>query len=315
MQMATIFRHRKKLYPLALITLIGLFLVNLIGFVDTKTGSTFGCGEEWPLCNGEWIPSEWDKHVAIEYTHRVSVLVDMILLFVLTVLSWTRYRDQKEMRIIIGVCFSGFIGESVLGALTVLFDNPPWVLAFHMGMALTSVVGLYLWTGWLYRNEVDPLRHQQEADPAGMKKLGQWAWFAVIYFFFVVYFGAYVSFTGSGSFFQGWPVPTEPYDIARHALVIDWVHRLSGFVLLLLILRLSVLAYRMRHERKDLWSICRAMLILIVLQFLSGGLLIYTGLSLAAFLLHVTFPSLVICLLSWLAFKTVPQRRKGALKY
>lgn len=308
--MTTIYRHRKKLYPLALITLIGLFLVNIIGFVDTKTGSTFGCGEEWPLCKGEWIPSEWDKHKIIEYTHRVSVLADLILLMILTVLSWKRYRHRKDMRIIIGVCFSGFIGESVLGAMTVLFDNPPSVLALHMGMALTSLVGLYLWTGLLYRMEVDPSRKNHEVDAAWMRRLGKWSWGTIVYFFLVVYFGAYVSFTGSGSFFQGWPVPTEPYSIAQSALIIDWVHRLSGFVLLLLIIRLSVMTYRIRHERNDLWAICRQMLILIVLQLLSGGLLIYTQLSLAAFLLHVTFPSLIVCLLSLLAFKTVPQREK-----
>ena len=305
--MANIYRHRKKLYPLALITLIGLFLVNILGFVDTKTGSTFGCGAEWPLCKGEWIPTEWDKHKVIEYTHRVSVLVDSILLMILTVFSWKRYRHRKDMRIIIGVCFLGFIGESILGAMTVLFDNPPSVLALHMGMALTSLVGLYLWTGLLYRIEVDPSR-KNEVDAAWMRQLGKWSWGTIVYFFFVVYFGAYVSFTGSGSFFQGWPIPTEPYNIAQNALIIDWIHRLSGFLLLLLIIWLSVLTYRMRHERNDLWALCRAMLIMIVLQFLSGGLLIYTNLSLAAFLLHVTFPSLIICLLSLLAFKTVPQR-------
>jgi cytochrome c oxidase assembly protein subunit 15 len=294
-----------NLYPLALVTLVGLFLVNILGFIDTQTGSAFGCGRDWPLCKGAIIPIGWNPHIAIEFIHRLIVFIDLTLLVILTVATWKRYRTRKEIRVLMGICFTAFVGEAMLGAISVLTDNPPSVLALHMGISLIAFTSLYLWTATLRQIETGKSRRFVMHGAAHVKQLGKWAWGTLIYSFLVVYFGAYVTFTESGVYFQGWPFPTEPYSQAHEALFIDLIHRLMALVLLLLILRLNLLTYRMRLERSDLWAGSLRTLLLVVLQMLSGALLIMTRLNLMAFLLHVSIATFMVGSLSLLGLKTI----------
>ena len=88
-----------------------------------------------------------------------------------------------------------------------------------------------------------------------------------------------------------------------------------AFVLFLLILRLNLLARRMRTERRDLWVASRQSFVLVVLQILSGALLIITKLSLMAFLLHVTIATFLVSSLSLLGFRTFLSKKEWALAY
>lgn len=304
-----------NIFPLALVTLVGLFLVNILGFIDTQTGSAMGCGRNWPLCNGEIFPTVWNPHIAIEFIHRLSVLVDLVLLVFLIAATWKRYRTKKEIRILMGISFLAFVGEGTLGAISVLTDNPPSVLALHMGMSLIAFTALYLWTATLRQIETGKGQQLVMHGTARVKQLGKWAWGTLIYSFLVVYFGAYVTFTGSGVYFQGWPFPTESYSQVRAALFIDLTHRLMALLLFLLVLKLNLLASQVRLERKDLWFGSRHTLILAVLQILSGALLILTKLNLMAFLLHVSVATLLVGSLGLLAYQTCIPQEKGKPEY
>ncbi|MDN4593792.1 hypothetical protein [Polycladomyces subterraneus] len=116
--------RRTNIFPLAFVTLVGLFLINILGFIDTQTGSELGCGRDWPFCKGGIIPAEWDFHTAIEFIHRLIVVIDLVLLVCLTVATWKRYRTRKEIRVLMGICFAGFVGEAALGAMTVFLIIP-----------------------------------------------------------------------------------------------------------------------------------------------------------------------------------------------
>lgn len=178
-----------------------------------------------------------------------------------------------------------------------------------MGMSLIAITSLYLWTATLRQIETGNGQRLDFHDPARVKQLGKWTWGTLIYSFLVVYFGAYVTFTGVGGYFQGWPFPTESYNQVHEALFIDLTHRLMSFMLLLLILRLNLLAYRIRLERKDLWAGSLQTLLLVVFQMLSGALLIISKLNLMVFLLHVSIVTLLVCSLSLLGFKTLLSTR------
>ena len=51
---------------LAVITSLDLLIVLLGGALVTKTGSGQGCGKSWPLCNGEFVPSNLSMETIIE---------------------------------------------------------------------------------------------------------------------------------------------------------------------------------------------------------------------------------------------------------
>lgn len=46
------------------------YALVVFGGIVRITGSGMGCGDDWPRCNGQWIP-EFTLETLIEYTHRL----------------------------------------------------------------------------------------------------------------------------------------------------------------------------------------------------------------------------------------------------
>src|SRR5580698_11562960 len=62
-------------------------LVILWGALVRATGSGAGCGNHWPLCNGQVIPLSPTLHTIIEFTHRCMTGGSAFV--VLGLLVWT----------------------------------------------------------------------------------------------------------------------------------------------------------------------------------------------------------------------------------
>ena len=62
---------QRSLKWLAIATTIGMILVLLGGALVTKTESGMGCGRSWPLCNGQFMPTEITPELIIELAHRL----------------------------------------------------------------------------------------------------------------------------------------------------------------------------------------------------------------------------------------------------
>jgi cytochrome c oxidase assembly protein subunit 15 len=73
-----------------LVTLALNLLVIVWGALVRATGSGAGCGNHWPLCNGEVIPPSPTVHTLIELTHRVTS--GLALLLIVALVIWTRRR-------------------------------------------------------------------------------------------------------------------------------------------------------------------------------------------------------------------------------
>jgi cytochrome c oxidase assembly protein subunit 15 len=94
-------------------------LVILWGAVVRATGSGAGCGNHWPLCNGQVIPLSPRVDTIIEFTHRMMVGGSSIV--VLALLAATFYATVKGQaaRIAAVVTTILLINEAFLGALLV----------------------------------------------------------------------------------------------------------------------------------------------------------------------------------------------------
>src|SRR2546430_15137729 len=64
----------------------GMFLVLVMGVTVTTTGSAEGCGRDWPLCHGRFVP-DFAVATAIEFSHRAVTGVEGILIVALAVLA------------------------------------------------------------------------------------------------------------------------------------------------------------------------------------------------------------------------------------
>ncbi len=94
-------------------------LVILWGTLVRATGSGAGCGNHWPLCNGQVIPLSPGLHTVIEFTHRC--MTGGSTLFVLGLVVWT-FRGTvagQAARIMAVASMVLLLNEAFLGALLV----------------------------------------------------------------------------------------------------------------------------------------------------------------------------------------------------
>ena len=297
---------------LGIISAIGMFIVNFIGFLDTQTGSAEGCGPDWPLCNGQVIPAFNNAHVIIEFLHRALVGGFALVATVFCVLAYVRYRPWLEIRVnaILGVGFI-FI-QSILGALAVVFVNPPEVLALHLGFGLMSMVGVALLAVFLY--QLDALQTNRPSGLA-LRRLSitrvdrYWIWFTWIYTYAAIYLGSDVAFRGAASACSGWPLCNgEIFPGFAGNVGLVFAHRLAALALAVIVSILLYRLHRLRRERPDLYAGGIALFIFVIIQIISGAYVILTHISLNADLLHVSSLMVLFTILSYLAMQTLPYR-------
>ncbi|MCL6517000.1 COX15/CtaA family protein [Alicyclobacillus sp.] len=306
--------RRDGLWKLSAMTLVGLFIVNLAGFLDTETGSALGCGREWPLCNGAVIPSDWGLQTLIEFGHRAVVLVVSVLLVTTAVLAWRRYGRWVEVKWAVGIA-CGFVAlEAFLGAIGVLFGDPPAVLATHLGVSLMAFAGMTLLTAVLGQIQSLPPSDANEGmalRPADTpKRFRRWVVVTLVYTLMALYIGAYIANIHAGAWFRGFPLPTESFAEAGRNLWFDILHRSIGLGLAVLCVWLWLQARRMPADRTDLRHGTTLAVALVAAQALSGGLLVYTGLAIPAFLLHVSIVSCLFATLAYLTLQSLPDPRR-----
>jgi heme A synthase len=115
-------------------------LVILWGAVVRATGSGAGCGNHWPLCNGEVIPQPQQIETLIEYSHRISSMLDGFLVILLVYLAYKIYgRGTKVFQWAIAALVFIII-EGLLGRLLVVQD---WV-ADNVSVMRAVVVAVHL---------------------------------------------------------------------------------------------------------------------------------------------------------------------------
>jgi heme A synthase len=120
------------------------------------TGSGAGCGDHWPLCNGEVAPRPRDVAMFIEFTHRVTSGMSLLLVVGLVVGAFRAFSSGHPARR--GAVLSGvFIAtEALLGAGLVLLRlvgtntsiARAWAHALHLINTFTLVAALTLTVWW-----------------------------------------------------------------------------------------------------------------------------------------------------------------------
>ena len=106
----------------------GVLLYNLVvilwGAYVRATGSGAGCGSHWPLCNGVVLPRAPEVSTMIEFAHRLTSGLALVLVLIMFVWAFRQY--PKKHRVRLGASLSMFfiITEALVGAGLVLFE---WV--------------------------------------------------------------------------------------------------------------------------------------------------------------------------------------------
>jgi heme A synthase len=90
------------------------------GGLVRATGSGAGCGNHWPVCNGEVVPHSPSTATLIEYTHRASS--GLVLVLTLALFLWGRrgHVPGNPVRTGVTAVLVFMLTEAAVGALLVL---------------------------------------------------------------------------------------------------------------------------------------------------------------------------------------------------
>ncbi len=133
--------------------------VVLWGAFVRATGSGAGCGNHWPLCNGEVIPTSPHIATLIEFTHRMMTGGAAITILALLIWTFRATRSRHLARFTAVASTLLLLNEAFLGALLVKFgyvvnDQSPGrfiVLPIHLANTLLLLAALALTAHFLAR--------------------------------------------------------------------------------------------------------------------------------------------------------------------
>lgn len=127
---------------LALATALVTIGLIIFGAVVRVTDSGLGCGNSWPLCNGTIFPPLDNLTAWIEWLHRLFAALIGVLGLATLAAGWRSWRQNRLSYRSIGLAAVLFIVQSTLGALVVVLELPPTMVALHLGTALLLLAAL-----------------------------------------------------------------------------------------------------------------------------------------------------------------------------
>lgn len=133
--------------------------VVLWGAFVRATGAGAGCGQHWPLCNGEMLPRSPGLNTMIEFTHRVTSGIDLVLVALLVFWAFRAFPRGHAVRLGATLSAIFLLSEALLGAALVLLEHVAgnqssaraYSLSAHLLNTLTLLACLTLTAWWTAR--------------------------------------------------------------------------------------------------------------------------------------------------------------------
>jgi heme o synthase len=251
---------------LALATAIGTYLLIVVGAIVRTTGSGLGCGQDWPLCQGQILPP-LETAAIIEWVHRVLVLVASPAILAVPVAAWIVARGRRDLVVPATLAPLLLPVQIMLGAVVVWLELPALVVLVHLGMAMV-ILAFIVWVA--VAAGPNPVR----PDPRMLQKLealGRLSWILAGMTFALVLIGAYVRANGAGWVCAGFPEcngQALPFGTNR-LIDLHLTHRVMAYAVAGLAI---VTAWRAREVAGLMPSLRRAATALVGLVFIQIGI-------------------------------------------
>ncbi len=295
---------RTLLYRFAQLTAGAVILLLVAGALVTSTGSGLSV-PDWPLSFGQVMPP-MRGGVLFEHGHRMVATLIGLLTVILAVWIWVR--DPRSWMRKLGWFAVGLvIVQGVLGGLTVLLHLPVWTSAAHACLAqaffmLTVFMALALSPGW------NDGVHMPEASDS---HLPVWTTIATAVIYVQLVLGAVMRHMNAGLVIPTFPLVNGGLvpSVFTPEIAVHFAHRVGALAALIAVVGASVSTLRTAGKRAEFASPAIGMLILVTVQILLGGLIIWTQRRVDVTTAHVVTgalllaTSLVLTARSWRAMR------------
>ncbi len=243
-----------------------------------------GCGPEWPLCNGKVIPT-LEGETLIEFGHR---FVGLILVFLIGLL-FIRLRKESHSQLMLKAAnwMVVLLTIQVLaGAIVVILDLPPIVVTLHLLVAMLFISILI----WVFRQEQQRRIHLPfQLERQSIKRKLNLLIFLV---FLTIGLGAYIKHQTFGLSCH-WLYCGDTLLPREFPQLLQTLHRFLALVTLLYIFYFCLISYAKKMgaflKRRSL-----LMVLVILLQLLSGVLTIVTSISISWAVIHLAIGTLLL---------------------
>lgn len=294
-------RRTKWARRMAIVSAVGMLIVLLMGARVTATGSGDGCGNDWPLCHGSWLPADTYESLT-EYSHRFVTSIEGLFVLATTILAWPLRKRHPEFKVLVPVVGGTLVFQSLLGAAAVKWPTSPEVMATHFGISLICLGSAAL-VAFILMEKREPGTDRAAITDPQSRNLKVFRALVIATFVFsivVAYSGAYVRHMESELACPTWPTCDGSIipDIEHTPQGIQSVHRVLAAVISVMIAAIAGMALRFRSFRPDLLFIGIASGVLVIGQGLVGAWVVYSGLALMATMSHAGLMALLFVVLS-----------------
>ncbi|MFN8472689.1 MAG: COX15/CtaA family protein [Anaerolineae bacterium] len=288
---------------------VGLnILVVMWGAYVRATGSGAGCGQHWPLCNGEIVPMNAQVTTLVEFSHRLSSGLALLSVAILVIWAFRAYPKGSPVRL--GATLSGIfiLTEALVGAGLVLFQ----LVAHDESAARAVSIAVHLINTFLLLGSLTLTAWWSSGgsrlDLRRNKGLTTWLILGLLGMMFIGASGAIVALGDTlfppDSLAAGLSQDLDP---TAHFLV--RLRLIHPFLAILIGLGLIALAYYAERESPGVWvrRSANAVKILVLAQWVAGVINVALLAPVWMQLLHLTLADL-----TWVALVLLSAAALGA---
>lgn len=244
---------------IAKFNLVFVVFVILWGAWVRLSGSGAGCGEHWPLCNGQVLPIDQGLKTLTELTHRLTSGIFGITIFAMTFIGLRKYPKGHPGRIWLALSLIFTIVEALIGAVLVkkgLVDKNDSVMrAFVIGLHLVNTLFL---VACLVMSEFLTRAKEFEFKKPELKELK----IPLLIFIFFILAGSTGAVTALGntlfpenSLIEG--IKKDFSGTAHFLIQLRIFHPISAIIMVLLLINYSLKSMDLEHTK----SLAKATLI------------------------------------------------------
>ncbi|HMO95396.1 MAG TPA: COX15/CtaA family protein, partial [Tepidiformaceae bacterium] len=255
---------------LAFVTVFLTLVLIGVGVLVRATGSGLGC-PDWPLCHGGAVPPG-ERKAIIEFSHRFVASIVGLLVIAVAVAAWKYYRHVPFI-VWVATATVPLVGfQGLLGAITVVRELPPEVVATHL---ITAMIVLSCTVAVAVAMYLEDPGHRQQFDRAveAPRQVGRWALLGAGWLIALMWVGGYMAESGASTACEGWPLcnggilPASDDHEITHML-----HRYLAAAFIVFVAPALVAAWRNRERIRWAVPFGTALGVLYVAQVLVGAL-------------------------------------------